>query len=191
MPGLPPRLELARDLVLERTGGWVLELGGGRGVLAAALMGRVEGYLGVERSVTAVEAARSRLAALETATRWSVHHGTLETAPAPDSSIDVAVAVAVNVNLFWTGSASGELDRLAELLTPAGCLVLVYEVPGGATDRLLDPLAASLGGAGYAWAVSRSRGCLVVIGSPPGRERHPNAVAVEPSGGENGGPART
>ena len=103
VPDLPPRLELARELVLERTDGWVLELGGGRGALAAALMGRVEGYLGVERSVSAVEATRSRLGLLETSTRWSVQHGTLDTVPAPDSSTDLAVAV--DVNLFWTGPA--------------------------------------------------------------------------------------
>ncbi len=166
VPDLPPRLQLARELVLERTDGWVLELGGGRGALAAALIGRVEGYLGVERSGSAVEATRSRLGLLETSTRWSVHHGTLDTVPAPASLMDLAVAV--NVNLFWTGPARRELDRLTELLTPAGCLVLVYEVPGGATDRLVEPLATSLGGAGYGWVVSRSRGCLVVIASPPG-----------------------
>ena len=143
MPDLPPRLELG----LERTDGWVLERGGGRGALATALMGRVEGYLAVERSGSAVEATRSRLGLLETSTRWTLHHGTLDTVPAARSSTHLAVAV--NVNLFWTGRARGELDRLTELLTPAGCLVLVYEVPGGATDRLLGPLAAS-----PAWSVS-------------------------------------
>ena len=111
MSGLPPRLELARDLVLERTDGFVLELGGGRGVLAAALMGQVDEYLGVDRSAHAVDASRTRLAALETSTRWSVHHGTLDTVPAPNAVVDVAVAV--NVNLFWTGPARRELDRLS------------------------------------------------------------------------------
>ena len=164
MPGLPPRLELARELVLERTGGFVLELGCGRGVLAAALMGRVDEYLGVDRSAHAVDASRRRLAALETTTRWAVHHGTLDTVPAPQAAVDLAVAV--NVNLFWAGSARRELDRLSTLLTPNGCLVLVYQTPGGADDRLLDPLARSLGEAAHTWQASRRHGSLAVVAIP-------------------------
>jgi SAM-dependent methyltransferase len=160
-------LELARDLVLERTDGFVLELGGGRGVLAAALLGGVDEYLGVDRSAHAVAASRSRLAALDTATRWTVHHGTLDTVPAPNAAVDVAVAV--NVNLFWTGPARRELDRLSTLLTPNGCLVLVYQTPGGADDRLFDPLARSLGEAAHTWQTSRRRGSLVVVASPERR----------------------
>ncbi len=167
MSGLPPRLELARDLVLERTDGFVLELGGGRGVLAAALMGQVDEYLGVDRSAHAVVASRTRLAALKSSTRWSVHHGTLDTVPAPNAVVDVAVAV--NVNLFWTGPARRELDRLSALLTPNGCLVLVYETPDGAGDRLLDPLTRSLGEAAHTWQTSRRRGNLVVVASPERR----------------------
>lgn len=150
--------------MLERTGGLVLELGCGRGVLAAALLGRVSEYLGVDRSEPAVAASRTRLAALETATRWSVHHGTLDTVPAPDAAVDVAVAV--NVNLFWTGPARPELHRLSSLLTPNGCLVLVYETPGTAGDRLLDPLARSMGDSGWAWQGGRRHGSLVVVASP-------------------------
>lgn len=164
MPGLPPRLELARDLVLERTRGFVLELGGGRGALAQALMGQVDGYLGVDRSAHAVDASRARLGALETSTRWSVHHGTLDSVESPGPVVDVAVAV--NVNVFWTGPARRELDRITSLLAPKGCLVLVYETPGGAGDRLLDRLTGSLGDAGYTWEVSRPRGRLGVVASP-------------------------
>jgi SAM-dependent methyltransferase len=162
--GLPPRLELARDLVLEHTDGCVLELGGGRGVLAAALMGRVEEYLGVDRSAHAVDASRSRLAALETTTRWTVHHGTLDSAPAPDAAVDVAVAV--NVNLFWTGPARRELDRLSALLAPNGCLVLVYQAPDGAEHRLRDPLTRSLDDSGWAWQAGRRPGSLALVASP-------------------------
>ena len=153
--------------MLERTDGFVLELGGGRGVLAAALMGRVDEYVGVDRSAHAVDASRSRLTALETTTRWTVHHGTLDTAPAPIGAVDVAVAV--NVNLFWTGPARRELDRISALLTPNGCLLLVYQTPDRADDRLLDPLARSLGEARHTWQTSRRRGSLVVVASPERR----------------------
>jgi len=164
---LPPRLELARDLVLERTDGFVLELGGGRGVLAAALMGRVEEYLGVDRSANAVDASRERLAVLDTATRWTVHHGTLDTLPTPPAPVDVAVAV--NVNLFWTGPARPELDRLSTLLSRSGCLVLVFDTPDGADERLLDPLARSLGRSGWGCEADRRGASLAVVASPEGR----------------------
>ena len=153
--------------MLERTDGFVLELGCGRGVLAAALMGGVTSTSGSTGPARAVEASRTRLAALETATRWSVHHGTLDTVPAPHAAVDLAVAV--NVNLFWTGPARRELDRLSSLLTPNGCLVLVYETPDGAGDRLLDPLARSLGDSGWAWQAGRRHGSLVVVASPERR----------------------
>jgi hypothetical protein len=164
VPGLPRRLELARNAVLARTRGFVLELGGGRGVLAEALMGEVDQYLGIDRSPHAVDAGRSRLAALERSTRWSLHLGTLDTAAVPRSAVDVAVAV--NVNVFWTSPARRELDRLTELLEPEGSLVLVYEAPGGAGDRLLGPLARSLDDAGYAWDPTRSGEIVVVVASP-------------------------
>jgi SAM-dependent methyltransferase len=163
---LPPRLELARDLVLERTDGFVLELGCGAGVLAAALMGPVDEYLGVDRSAHAVAASRERLAALDTPTRWTVHHGTVDTLPAPPAPVDLAVAV--NVNLFWTGPARRELDRLSSLLSPLGVLVLVFETPDGAGNRVLDPLGRSLGGSGWGWGADRRGASLAVVAS---RER--------------------
>ena len=35
----------------------------------------------------------------------------------------------VNVNVFWTGAARAELQRLFALTKPGGVVLLVYEVP--------------------------------------------------------------
>ncbi len=101
----------------------MVEVGCGRGVALGLLADAGVPVLhGVDRSATAVAAARARLE-----DRTVLHHAALA-----DLRLDVEfdVVLAVNVNVFWTADPARELAAVRRCLRPGGRLHLVYESPG-------------------------------------------------------------
>ncbi|MER7455711.1 class I SAM-dependent methyltransferase [Micromonospora sp. NPDC126480] len=145
---VPERLRWAVDRLDVRAGHRVLEIGCGRGV-ALALLGEVPEVarvVAVDRSASALRAAGQRNADLVAAGRAVLREGELATVDLVGERFDRVLAV--NVNLFWTGPATIELDRLAASLAPGGRLHLVYQPPDAARAadlavRLTDRLTAA------------------------------------------------
>lgn len=157
----PDRIAWAVELLDVRPVDRVLEIGCGRGVAAALICQRLRSgrLVGLDRSATAITAARSLAAACVDAGRASFQTVALAAAdPAALGCFDKILAV--NVNLFWTTHAPVELQLVADLLEPGGRLQLVYEPPS--SDRVAtirDRVLAGLSDAGYrAGWVTRSTG---------------------------------
>jgi len=149
MASVPERIQFTLSRLDVRRADRVLEVGCGTGVLADLIAnGAPEGrYVGIDRSATAVSATRRRLATLASEVEAEVIQSSLADLE-PAQTGEFSKAVAVNVNLFWTRSATAELDILRRSLATDGFLLLVYQA-AGAPERLLDPLVANLDGAGY------------------------------------------
>jgi SAM-dependent methyltransferase len=165
---IPDRVHWAVDQLQLRPDDRVLEIGGGPGAAAALICPRLDrGWLlGLDRSVTAIERARRRNLAHLDSGRLRLQHGELRDLDLPGGSVDVAFSL--NVNLFWTGSASGELRLLFRALSPGGRLFILYGPgpPGSDQQRILtqvrDAVARSPFGSSSAWAESRGAGVIAV-----------------------------
>jgi SAM-dependent methyltransferase len=147
----PQRLVEAVRSIAVRPSDRLLELGCGRGV-AAGLVGDAlgdGGLLGIDRSDTAITAARERNRDAVTRGRLAFRRLTVEDMnPAELGRFDTVFAV--NVNLFWTRPAQHELGLVAGLLRPGGHLWLFYDPPTmDGVRRLEGLLAARLDRAGY------------------------------------------
>lgn len=122
----------------------LLEIGCGRGVAVAAICERLTTgtILAIDRSATAIAAARCRNAAAVRASKAAFTTVALA---------DLAVGLerfdkifAVNVNLFWQGAAD-ELVVIRRLLASRGRLHLVFEPPTAAqVDRIVREAVATL-----------------------------------------------
>ena len=110
----------------------VLEVGCGVGLAVALLVERVgpEGYVvGLDRSASALaHAERRNLRATEVGVLAFTER---ELADFRDPGAPFDAVLAVDVNVFWTGPATEEVTRLAELLAPDGVVLLGYEAPPG------------------------------------------------------------
>lgn len=161
---VPDRIRLAVDALDLRPDARVLEVGCGTGVAAALLCARVpEGHVtALDRSATAVAHAERRLA------RW------LEAGVADVAERDLAgfhgdgrpydVVLAINVNAFWTGPASTEVARLAELLADDGAAHLWFEAPpGGDAAGPGERARAALAAGGLAAGVTLVEGLAHVV----------------------------
>ena len=160
----------AVDLVDPQPGDRVLEVGCGPGVAAALVCDRlVDGWLtAIDRSATAVERARGRLALHLAAGRAVLEQTDLAHLVAPPDAFDTAFAV--NVNAFWTGPAEQELTVLRTVVRPGGVVRLVYEGPPSGGGRDIAPaVTAALRGIGCATGVARDPGgsLLCVTGTVP------------------------
>jgi SAM-dependent methyltransferase len=135
-PTVPDRVAWAVDQLDLRPDSRVLEIGGGPGAAAELVCRRLtHGFLLViDRSAVAIDRSTSRNRADIDAGRLELRRCTLAELEVPDDSFDVAFSV--DVNLFWTGSAEVELDRLHKALRPGGRLHVCY----GPGPR--DPTAA-------------------------------------------------
>lgn len=159
---VPPRLRAAVDLVEPVSQDRLLEIGSGRGVVAALLVDRVAHYVGVDRSALATEATARRIPAAIAAGRAEVVTAALaDLDPAAREPCDGVLAV--NVNVFWTGPSSRELAVVRELLAPAGRLDLVFGSDGGVEPRpdIADRLVAHLTDGGFVPSVATVTRCGV------------------------------
>jgi SAM-dependent methyltransferase len=125
--GIPKRISWAvRSLPLTGDAS-VLEIGCGRGVALRMICDRLSTgrMVGVDRSTTAIAAARSRNGEYIAAGRLRLIESDLAAAPF-DDTFDVAFAV--NVNVFWL-QPKRELETLRRILNRGGRLCLFYEPP--------------------------------------------------------------
>ncbi|MGC5012417.1 class I SAM-dependent methyltransferase [Streptosporangium sp. DT93] len=154
----------------------VLEIGCGRGVAATLVLDRLtEGSLtAIDRSGTAVEAARRGNAGHVSAGRASFLVTSLEEAGFADASFDRIFAI--NVNLFWTRSAAPELDALHRWLAPGGSLHLFWEPPAPErAGEIVATVAPALEERGFEVTTLTGRSstgaALVSVTGGPRRER--------------------
>jgi ubiquinone/menaquinone biosynthesis C-methylase UbiE/DNA-binding transcriptional ArsR family regulator len=101
------------------------DLGCGTGQIAASLAPFVRGVVAVDESPEMLDAARERLAGVESV---SVREGSLESLPLADGELDAAVAFLVLHYLAEPGEAIAEAARA---LRPGGTLLVVDMVPHG------------------------------------------------------------
>lgn len=128
----------------------VLEIGPGRGLALELICQRLdEGVaIGIDRSPTAVAAARQRLRPAVERGVADVRLDALETTDLPPASLDTVFAV--NVNVFWTGDEQADLERIRRWLVPGGRLVLVYEPPSaGRTEAIASRVRDAMRAVGF------------------------------------------
>ncbi|WP_051705164.1 MULTISPECIES: SAM-dependent methyltransferase [unclassified Streptomyces] len=168
---VPRRLAWAVDLLAPGPGDRVLEIGCGRGVAAGLLCARLTSgtVTAVDRSVTAVEAARRRnREAVETG-RAAFHVLSLEDADFAAGSFDRVLAV--NVNLFWTRRADPELAALRRWLAPGGLLCLCWEPPDGRAGEIAGKAERAVAAHGFETTTVRDGGLVGVLGALSGEGR--------------------
>jgi len=160
VPRVPSRIAWAVDAVARLGPRSVLEVGCGRGValesLAAALP---EARLaGVDRSKTAIEAARERDRGLVEAGRLELLCADVsDAAGASLAAAPFDVVFAVNVNAFWLDPRR-ELAATRALLAAEGRLLLLYEPPSATQGgRIARDLPVRLEEHGFALLEGLSR----------------------------------
>ena len=165
LPVVPDRITWAVELLDPRPADRILEIGCGPGLAAALVCERLAGgrLTAIDRSATATERARWRLAAHPA----TVEHTDLAGLTAAAATFDKAFAV--NVNVFWTGPADAELAVLRRVVRPGGVVHLVYEGPAGVDRDVAPTVATALERIGCAVEVRRrpSAGLLGVAGVLP------------------------
>ena len=134
--GLPPRLKWAVEVLDAQSNERVLEIGCGNGAALAELSKTlVNGIaVGIDRSETAIAAARKRLEREIRQGTVQLIHSSLESARI-DPSFDKAFAV--NINAFWL-SPHGVLQRLRQVLVRGGMIFLFYEPPSPAQLKKIE-----------------------------------------------------
>lgn len=146
---IPRRISFALDRLEPGTRDHVLEIGCGNG-MAAAQMHATKSFsflFAVDRSATAVAAARTRNAAAIAQGLIDVRHYALAELPPPHRRFDLAFAI--NVNLFWRG-ATRDLMVLRRQLASRGRLLLVWEPPAaGQVATIRDAATALLSDNGF------------------------------------------
>lgn len=147
---VPERLTWAVQNLDLTPGDRVLEIGCGRGVAAALICERLTSgtVTAIDRSATAVEAARRRNEECVAAGRAAFRTASLEESAFPDASFDKVLAV--NVNLFWVRSPDRELAALRRWLAPGGVLCLCWEPPDARrAEEIAGQVAAAVAEQGF------------------------------------------
>lgn len=140
---VPCRIHFALERLAPDARDHVLEIGCGNGV-AAAHMHDTKAFhflLAIDRSATAVAAARARNASAIAQGRIDVRHSALAELPPPQRRFDLAFAI--NVNLFWRG-ATRDLIVLRRQLASRGRLLLVWEPPAAGQASTIRHAATAL-----------------------------------------------
>jgi cyclopropane fatty-acyl-phospholipid synthase-like methyltransferase len=128
---IPERLSWAVEQLKIAGDERLLEIGCGRGVAVSLIcpLLMTGTVLAIDRSETAIDAARRRNEDQVAAGKASFRRTALEDLTGPARSFDKIFAI--NVNLFWLDAARG-LDVVRGLLAPDGMLFLFYEPPSSA-----------------------------------------------------------
>jgi trans-aconitate methyltransferase len=143
----------------------VLEVGCGVGVAAGLICRRLTtGHLtALDRSATALERAQRRLADYLEDGRADLQHRELARFTGDGRPYDLVFAV--NVNVFWTGSATQEVERLTDLVAEGGVVRLFYETPDDEHSRRAETWTASaLRDGGFRTETIRPPGMVCVTG---------------------------
>jgi protein-L-isoaspartate O-methyltransferase len=140
---VPRRILFALDRLEPVARDHVLEIGCGNGMAAAQMQAtKAFGFLlAIDRSATAVAAARLRNAAAIAQGRIDVRHYALAELPPAHRRFDLAFAI--NVNLFWRG-ATRDLIALRRQLASRGRLLLVWEPPAAGQASTIRKAATAL-----------------------------------------------
>ncbi|MEU0197764.1 MULTISPECIES: class I SAM-dependent methyltransferase [unclassified Streptomyces] len=169
---VPERLSWAVRILDPAPDDRVLEIGCGRGVAVGLLCDRLTTgtVTAVDRSASAVAAARRRNREALAAGQAAFHVRSLEEADFAAGSFDKVLAV--NVNLFWTRPADAELTALRRWLAPAGMLCLCWEPPDGSrAGEIAGKVERAVAAAGFATRTVRDDGLVAVLGVLPGEGR--------------------
>lgn len=153
MPAVPARLRLAVEALELKPSARVLEIGCGTGVAAALVVEKLRtGHLvALDRSATAIAAARKRNATARTSEKIEFVIGDLAAASLPQRYFDVIFAI--HVNCFWTRIAAPEFAVVREALAPRGGFFLFYEAMTSDPARILacgETITAALSQHGFA-----------------------------------------
>lgn len=165
--GVPDRIRWGVEQLEVDADHDVLEVGCGPGLalglIADRLVGGAGTVVGLDRSATAIERSRQRLAGHPSADRVRLQQADLAHLDAVEGAFDRVLAV--NVNVFWTSGAEPECRRLAEVLRPDGRIVLVFAGPDGEGARDVGPtVATKLVAHGFASEVRRHpSGSMVAV----------------------------
>lgn len=184
---IPRRLWTAVEVLDPPATARVLEVGCGVGVAAGLVCRRLTtGHLtGLDRSGTAIERAERRLATYLEDGRADLQHRDLSTFHGDGRPYDLVFAV--NVNVFWTGPATAEVERLTDLLAADGTVRLFYELPGRTEGHPAETMVSSaLERGGLTADVTRPPGMLCITGRPSATGRASAAASVTP--GERASP---
>jgi SAM-dependent methyltransferase len=125
---IPPRLTWTVDRLALAGDEAILEIGCGPGVAVSLVcpLLRDGTITGIDRSATAIEAAKKRNQEFAAAGKAVFHKATIEEFSDKAGVFDVIFAV--NVNLFWLDAKRG-LESVQRLLAKDGRLCLFYEAP--------------------------------------------------------------
>lgn len=137
---IPERLTWTVERLGLTGGERVLEIGCGRGMAASLVLSKLTAgrLVAVDRSSTAIDAARKLNIAHEVAGKLAVVQIDIEHFDVGSARFDIVFAI--NVNLFWI-EADAALTIIRALLAPGGRLVLSYEPPSAAQ---VEPIATKL-----------------------------------------------
>lgn len=141
---MPDRISWAADLLKVHPGMRVLEIGCGRGFAARVLSQSLgaNGYVGIDRSKVAIQAARKLNGEAEGRGIARFILGELGEADVGGRLFDAVLAI--NVNAFWTDEGEAVAAALP-LLKTRGRMLLVYELPSPAgVDEKMELLGERL-----------------------------------------------
>jgi ubiquinone/menaquinone biosynthesis C-methylase UbiE len=127
----------------------ILEIGCGPGVATQLICERLTTgrLVAIDRSKTAITAARIRNQAHESAGKATFLRTALDQAEFRGQRFDKILAI--NVNVFWLNPAT-ELEAIHKVLKPGGRLTLVYQPPTAAqTKRIAEATSTFLRNHGF------------------------------------------
>ncbi|QIG51554.1 class I SAM-dependent methyltransferase [Nordella sp. HKS 07] len=144
---IPERIGWAVATLAARTSDRLLEIGCGRGLAVSLIAPRLKtgSILAIDRSATAIAAARRESKSWQGADKAAFRHMALADLDESEGLFDKMFAI--NVNLFWT-DARAELPVVRKSLKKKGRLYLFYEPPvaaqrDGIAGLVRDKLQAS------------------------------------------------
>jgi cyclopropane fatty-acyl-phospholipid synthase-like methyltransferase len=145
---IPERIRWAVDMLAAKSSDSLLEIGCGRGIAVALLARRLTTgrILAIDRSASAIAAARERNWQWDQSGRARFRHASLRDLDDAEGRFDKIFAI--NVNLFWTDPRA-DLPVVRKLLKDEGGLYLFYEPPEAQRrEEIAEKVAARLSNAG-------------------------------------------